>query len=145
MSITVSFPGGKRVDATVHGFVLSTDQPVELGGEGAAPAPYDLFLGSLATCAGIYALGFCQARGIPTEGLRLEQSTEYDPTTHLASRVRLVVTLPDGFPERHRAGLVRAVELCKVKKTLATPPAFEVVAEPIVAGAPGVEVACAVV
>src|SRR5215471_4208280 len=60
MDIEVSFPGGKRVDAQVGEFAIRTDQPEALGGAGTAPTPYDLFLASLATCAGIYVLGFCQ-------------------------------------------------------------------------------------
>ncbi len=140
--IEVSFPGGKRVDARVGAHVLHTDQPAELGGEDLAPAPFDLFLASLATCAGIYALGFCQARGLSTEGLGLRQSHEVDPETKLPSRVRLAVTLPPGFPEKYRASILRAVEGCKVKKTIASGLAFEVAvdqpqgAAPIAVSAP---------
>src|SRR5690242_6208835 len=54
--IEVSFPGGKRVDARVGSFVVHTDQPADQGGEGGAVSPFDLFLASLATCAGIYVL-----------------------------------------------------------------------------------------
>ncbi len=39
---------------------MATDQGVEHGGGGAAPEPFDLFLASLGTCAGLYALRFCQ-------------------------------------------------------------------------------------
>lgn len=130
--IEVSFPGGKRVDARVGEFVVRTDQPATLGGNGSAPAPFDLFLASIATCAGIYVLGFCQARGLPTEGLGLRQHVDVDPATKLPTRVRLELTLPPGFPEKHRKPIVRAAEGCKVKKTIAAAPAFEVVvtAEP---------------
>lgn len=129
MDIEVSFPGNKRVVAELPGHRIETDQPAELGGEDQAPAPYDLFLASLATCAGIYALGFLQARGLSTEGLRLRQHVELDPVSKLPSKVRLELTLPAGTPEKYRAAVVRAMEGCKVKKTLAAPPAFEVLAE----------------
>jgi ribosomal protein S12 methylthiotransferase accessory factor len=125
--LEVSFPGGKRVDARVGGYVVHTDQPVELGGDGAAPAPFDLFLASLATCAGLYVLGFCQARGLPTEGLALRQHVDLDPATKLPGRIRLELTLPPGFPEKYRAAVVRAAEGCKIKKTIAAGPAVEVV------------------
>jgi ribosomal protein S12 methylthiotransferase accessory factor len=126
MDIEVSFPGGKRVNARVGHFEVETDQPEELGGADSAPPPYDLFLASLATCAGIYVLGFCQARGIRTEGLRLTQHHEYDPETKLVRRVRVELHLPDDFPEKYRVAIVRTAEGCKVKKTLAAPPIFEV-------------------
>ena len=124
--IEVSFPGGKRVDASVLGRMICTDQPTSLGGEGAAPAPYDLFLASIATCAGIYALGFCQSRGISTLGLGLKQTHEVDPETHLPTRIRLELTLPPDFPEKYRAAILRSVEGCKVKKTVLSDVAFDV-------------------
>lgn len=126
MDIELEFPGGKRVDARVGAFTVRTDQPVALGGEDTALAPYDLFLASLATCAGIYALGFCQARGIDTTGLGLTQRHELDAKSGRVTKVSLELRLPKGFPETHRAAIVRAVENCKVKKSLLDPPTFEV-------------------
>jgi ribosomal protein S12 methylthiotransferase accessory factor len=125
--IEVTFPGGKRVDAQVGPFVVRTDQPVEAGGAGSAVAPFDLFLASLATCAGIYVLGFCQARGLPTEGIRLRQHVDVDPATKLPGHVRLELTLPASFPDKYRAAVVRAAEGCKVKKTMAAAPVIDVV------------------
>ena len=136
MDITVSFPGGKRVDAQVGKFVLPTDQPVASGGADSAPAPFDLFLASLATCAGIYVLGYCQTRGIPTDGVRLVQRTEDDPITHRPRRISLDVLVPATFPAESRAGVQRAAAACKVKKVLADPPQLDVnvVADPIAQG-----------
>ena len=126
MDIEVSFPGGKRVDARCGDFDVKTDQPPGLGGDGSAIAPYDLFLASIATCAGAYVLGFCQARGLPTEGLALVQRHEVDPLTKLAGRIRIELRLPKAFPEQYRAAIVRAAEGCKVKKTIAAAPVVEV-------------------
>lgn len=128
MDIQVRFPGGKRVDAVLGKHVVTTDQPAEGGGEDSAPAPFDVFLASIATCAGIYALGFCQARGLSTEGLSLSQHVDYDEQTHLPSNIRIELTLPEGFPEKYRSAIVRAAERCKVKQTIAALPSFEVVA-----------------
>lgn len=126
MDIAVTFPGGKRVDAQVGDHVVRTDQPVDGGGEDSAPAPFDLFLASIATCAGIYVLGFCQARGLSTEGITLTQSVDYDAETHLPRNVRIRLGLPPSFPEKYRAAIVRAAENCKVKKTIAAQPTFDV-------------------
>lgn len=126
MDIEVSFPGGKRVDARVGAFVVRTDQPTELGGEGSAAAPFDLFLASVATCAGIYVLGFLQARGLPTTGVTLRQHVDLDEATHLPARISLAIELPADFPEKYRAPLLRAAEGCKVKKTIAAQPTIEV-------------------
>ncbi len=128
--IQVSFPGGKRVDARVScggsAIVVRTDQPLDHGGQGTAVAPFDLFLASLATCGGYYVLAFCQARGVPTQGITLRQHTDIDATTHLPSRIRIEVGLPPSFPEKYRTAVVRAAEGCKVKKTMAAMPSVEV-------------------
>lgn len=139
MDIRVSFPGGKRVDAALGRHVVRTDQPVAGGGEDAAPAPFDLFLASLATCAGIYVLGFCQARGISTEGVSLVQHHEHDESGKL-TRVDLEVVLPAGFPEKYRAAVVHAAANCKVKKLLAAPPEVGVRMSVSSPGAEGVAV-----
>lgn len=124
--IDVTFPGGKRVNARFGPYELATDQPPDLGGDGAQAAPFDLYLASLATCAGVYALGFCQNRGISTEGMRLRQEVDEDPESHLPTRIRLLLAVPAGFPERYRSAIQRSVEGCKVKKSIAHPPTFSV-------------------
>ena len=129
----IRFPGNKKVSAEFDGMTVLTDQPAAAGGEGSAPAPFDLFLASLGTCAGYFALSFCQKRKIPTEGLELRQTAEWDEGRHLVGKVALTITLPPGFPEKYRDGLVRAVELCTVKRHLAEPPAFAISAEPAAA------------
>jgi ribosomal protein S12 methylthiotransferase accessory factor len=126
MDILITFPGGKRVDAHFDGVSVATDQPVAVGGTSSAATPFDLFLASLGTCAGYYALAFCQARGLPTEGLRLIEHVGFDPATHLPASIDLELRLPPGFPEQYRAGVVRAAEHCKVRKVLDAPPAIAV-------------------
>ncbi len=126
MDIEVTFPGGKRVDARMGALVVHTDQPTELGGEGAAAGPFDLLLASIATCAGIYVLGFFQARGLPTTGLTLRQHVDLDEATHLPARISLDIGLPPDFPEKYRVPLLRATEACKVKRTIAAQPTIEV-------------------
>jgi len=126
-TIDVTFPGGKRVDARVGDFVVHTDQPREAGGDASAVAPFDLFLASIATCAGIYVVGFCQARSLPLDGIALRQRVEVDPETRLPSHIELELRLPPSFPEKYRAAIVRAAEGCKVKKTMAVAPRVDVV------------------
>lgn len=119
MDIQVTFPGGKRVDATFGHHVVRTDQPAELGGEDSAPSPFDLFLASLATCAGIYVVGFCQARGLTTEGFVVRQRSSVDPSGEKAATVDITIEFPAAFPEKYKPAVIRAAEGCKVKKTIA--------------------------
>ena len=132
MDIQVVFKGGKKVEAHFGSQVVTTDQSIEHGGSGSAPEPFDLFLASLATCAALYVLGFCQARNIPTDGVELIQHQRLDAETQRLTRIELEVRLPATFPEAYRASVVRAAEGCKVKKLLASPP--EVVVSSVVTG-----------
>ena len=124
--IKVTFPGGKRVDAEYKGFTIKTDQPAYAGGEGSAPAPFDLFLASIATCSGIYVLSFCQERGIPTEDASVVMKTEKNPETKMIGKISIEINLPSQFPEKYRKAIIRAVDGCSVKAHIHQPPAFEV-------------------
>jgi len=124
--LEVSFPGGKRVDVRIRDFEIATDQPVKAGGEASAPQPFDLFLASMAACAGFYALNFCQSRTLSTAGLGLSLLWERDEKQPLRADARLRLTLPPGFPPKYRDGIVRAMQLCAVKKHIQNPPEFTV-------------------
>jgi putative redox protein len=126
MDIKISFPGGKRVDASFGDRVVETDQSPLHGGDGSAPEPFELFLASLATCAGVYVLGFCQARDIPTEGIELSQHHEFDPETHRLTKVRIDISVPAGFPEKYVPALERVAAKCTVKRVIQEAPAFEI-------------------
>jgi putative redox protein len=128
MSMEISFPGGLAVTARYQGFTIATDQPIAAGGRGSAPAPFDLFLAALGTCAGLYALRFCQQRGIDTTGLALTLATEHEGGAGRVAAVRLEIQLPAGFPEKYRDAIVRAADQCAVKRHILEPPRFEVVA-----------------
>lgn len=125
-TIEISFPGGKRIDARVGDFSIQTDQPVKFGGSGTAPAPFELFLASLATCAGIYASSFCEMRNLTTEGLALRMECLEDAQRKMIGEIRFCLTLPRGFPEKYRGGIVRAMEQCAVKRHMQEAPSFSV-------------------
>jgi ribosomal protein S12 methylthiotransferase accessory factor len=126
--LRVSFPGGKRADAQIRDMLIQTDQPVNEGGEGSAPQPFQLFLASIATCAGVYAINFCEAREISTEGMSLSMSGQFDKEKKLFTRFALHLDLPEGFPEKYRKSILRVMDLCFVKKHIVDPPAFELTA-----------------
>ncbi len=122
MEMIIDFPGGARVDAHYGPFTIPTDQPPQ----SSAPAPFDVFLSSIGTCAGIYVLGFCQQRGLPTEGMRILQRIDYNPLTGMVDNIGLEIQLPAGFPEKYRDSVIRSADLCKVKKHLEHPPKFQI-------------------
>lgn len=130
MEMIIDFPAGAKVDAHFGPYTVQTDQPPP-SGEASAPTPFELFLASLGTCAGIYVVGFCRQRGIPTEGIRIIQRSHANPKTGMVEKVDLEIQVPPSFPKEYYSALVRSAELCKVKKTLEQPPQFEVVAKEI--------------
>jgi len=120
------FPGGARVDTEFGPYVVRTDQPPQAGGGGSAPTPFDTFLAAIGACAGVYVLGFCRRRGLPTEDMRIVQTMDVDPIAGMVTSIHLDVLVPPGFPEKYRDPLIRAAEQCTVKRHLETPPRFVV-------------------
>lgn len=121
MGIKITFPGNLKVNAEINGKVIPTDQEISAGGDGTAPAPFEYFLSSLGTCAGIYVLSFCKTRGISTDGIEIEQRIEYDPVRQRIGKVVLDIQLPADFPEKYKEAVIRAADQCAVKKYLLEP------------------------
>jgi putative redox protein len=126
MEMIIDFPGGARVDAHFGPYTVNTDQPPMGGGEASAPTPFAVFLSSIGTCAGIYVLGFCKQRGLPTEGIRIVQRIKNNPMSGMVEKIDLEIQVPVSFPQKYYESLVRSAELCAVKKHLEHPPSFEV-------------------
>jgi len=126
MEMIIRFPGGARVDAEFGPHTVRTDQPHHAGGEASAPTPFAIFLASIGTCAGIYVLGFCRQRGLPTDDIRIVQRLDVDQATGMVADIHLDIHVPPGFPAKYRDALVRSAEQCTVKKHLETPPQFVV-------------------
>jgi len=122
----VTFDGGKVITAHINGHEIRTDQPVMGGGTNSAPSPFELFLASIGTCAGIYVKSFCDQRALSSENIKIVQAVEYDRTTGLPTDIKIDIQLPADFPEKYRDAVIAVAELCKVKKTIASPPKFEV-------------------
>lgn len=126
MEMVVYFPGGARVDAQFGPYTVRTDQPPMGGGEGSAPTPFAVFLASLATCAGIYVLGFCRQRGLPTDGIRIVQRDRRNPLTGMVEEIEMDIQVPPEFPQKYYDALVRSAEQCAVKKHMEQPPRFHI-------------------
>ena len=125
----ISFPGGVAVNTEYKGFTTETDQPEVNGGDNSAPSPFDLFLSSLGACAGFFALRFCQQREIDTAGMRLTLDTERNPESKRLDAIKIVIHLPEGFPDKYRKSIIRATDQCAVKKVIDDPPEFSVETE----------------
>jgi ribosomal protein S12 methylthiotransferase accessory factor len=127
----ITFDGGKVVTAHSHGHIIKTDQPVNSGGQNSAPSPFELFMASIGTCAGLYVKSFCDNRSIPTDKIKIIQSVEFGKKSGLPVNIRLDIKLPDNFPDKYKASVISVAGLCKVKKSIASPPVFEVITSEI--------------
>jgi len=123
----ITFDGGKVITAHLNGHEIRTDQPLDNGGGNTAPAPFDLFLASIGTCAGIYIKSFCDRRQIPTDGIKIIQTMKFDEIKKVPELITLDIQLPAGFPEKYRDAVINAAELCLVKKTITSQPEFKVI------------------
>ena len=126
MEMEISFPGGKRVDAQYGGLTIQTDQSVKNGGNGSAPEPFNLFLASIGTCAGIYVLSFCQQRKIPTENIKLIQRMEASADGKMIGKIIIEIRLPADFPRKYRKAVISSAQLCAVKKHMEQAPDFSI-------------------
>ena len=128
MEMRIDFPGGARVNASFGPHTIITDQ------DGSAPTPFATFLASLGTCAGIYVLGFCQQRSLPSEGIQIIQRVHQNPFSGMVDKIDLEIQVPSTFPERYHEALIRSANLCAVKKHMENPPQFDVftkIVEPV--------------
>ena len=122
MDMTITFPGGKKVDAHYRDFHIKTDQSAKQGGEESAPTPFMLFLASIGTCAGVYIADFCHSRNIPLDDIRITEHAEHNEDTRKLEKITIDIQVPRDFPEKYHKALIRASDLCAVKKTIMDPP-----------------------
>lgn len=122
MEMIIDFPGGARVDAHFGPHTVPTDQPPAAS----APSPFEVFLASIGTCAGLYVLSFCDQRGIPTQGIRIVERIDHSQQSGLVENIDLEIQVPAGFPQKYYDALVRSAGLCAVKEHLEHPPRFNI-------------------
>ena len=127
MDMKITFPDNLKVNAEYKGFTVESDQSERSGGNGSNPAPFDYFLVSLGTCAGIYVLQFMKKRGMALDGVKMIMSTMRDQSRGMLSRIVFKVDMPEDFPEKYKTAIIKAVNLCAVKKHLHDPPEFQTI------------------
>ncbi|MBI4410365.1 MAG: OsmC family protein [Gemmatimonadetes bacterium] len=127
--IVVTPAGGVRFSAQVRGHRIETDQPRAAGGEDAAATPLELLGVALANCIALYVGQFCNVRGVPLEGLRVEVVPSVAREPYRIGHYAVRVQLPAGIPERYRAAIERVVRGCPAHATLVRGPRIDVAIE----------------
>lgn len=117
--ILVTHDRGARFIAQVRLHEIVVDQTIRGGGEDSGPEPIELLGAALGSCVAYYLGQFLNARGLSTEGLRVqvEQYGATNPPRVEAFDVHVV--LPARFPDRYLETVERVARNCPVHNTLA--------------------------
>ena len=126
MEIRIQHLGDVKFAATARGHQIFCDQPPANGGADSGMTPPEFLLASLGTCAGFYAAQFLKNHGLSQKGLEVVVKAEKAAAPARLGLFRVEVLAPGLAPE-HEAGIMRAVNACLIKNTLAQPPAIETV------------------
>jgi len=114
----VLFPGNKKVDIKFNDFLVKTDQSKKNEGDETAPEPFDVFLSSLAGCAGIYAKSFCDTRKIDTGGMKLFLEAHFKKGQKLIDQINITLHVNQAFPEKYIKAVIKSMAGCAVKNQL---------------------------
>ena len=127
MEIRVNFLNNLRLEAKFDDFTITTDQPIRYKGDGTAPSPFDYFLASSALCAAYFAKVYCLSRNIPTDDIQVSQNNILDPENRYNQTFQIHVEFPSSISERDRAGILRSIDRCTVKKVIQQSPTFKII------------------
>jgi putative redox protein len=115
----VSYGGGRT---------LVTDEPAELGGEGAGPDPYTLLLAALGSCVSMTVTLYARRKGWPLERVRVrlrQRRVHAKDCAECASssqdfihHIERAVELEGDLNEEQRARLQEIAHRCPVHRTL---------------------------
>ena len=106
-----------RFRIRIRGHEVVVDQP-RPASDDAGPTPTELFVASLAACAGFYARRFLARHGLSDGGLVVACDFEWAPDHSRVAAVALRVEVPGGVPDALRPALLRSVDRCTVHESM---------------------------
>ncbi len=120
--ITTKLHGRYRFENAMRSHTLVVDQPLSSNGTDEGPTPPELLVTALGTCAGVYAVFFCEKHGISTEGLTVY--TDYEKMNNPAriGKMDITIELPAGIPAELEEAFWHTVHACLIHNTFTTPP-----------------------
>ena len=116
-----------EVEAGPHHFVI--DEPVEAGGTGAGPTPYDLLASALGGCTAMTLHYYAKREKLPLEGVDVTVSHDRQHAKDCADcvhqsgfihRFRVEIRLRGDLTPEQRQRLLEIANRCPVKKTLSS-------------------------
>ena len=111
---SVNRSGSLRAEIDVNGrHTIVTDEPEDLGGEDAAPAPHEILPAALASCISTMVTLYARRKGWEIGEVRVDVTYDYESTPR---RLEADVALPAGRTEEQVTRLERVARTCPVGK-----------------------------
>ncbi|MBU0808164.1 OsmC family protein [Pseudomonas sp. GWSMS-1] len=106
----------QRIDIGPH--TLHSDVAVELGGEGSAPDPHDLFDASLGACKALTLALYAKQKGLPLTGLDVQLTRDNTQERQGIYGLNVELTLHGALNDAQRQQLLRIADKCPIHKLM---------------------------
>ncbi|MDI7774724.1 OsmC family protein [Asticcacaulis sp. EMRT-3] len=100
----------------VSGHGLVADEPVDFGGGGLGPAPYDLLLSALAACTAMTVRWYAQKQGWPLQHVSVDMTHLKEGRADIFTKA--IHLTGDDLTAEQRATLIEVAGKCPVHRTL---------------------------
>ncbi len=113
---------------TADGHAFIADEPIDKGGDGLGPDPYDLLLWALGACTAMTLLMYARRSGLDLADVAV--TVEHDRThaadgesaTGRVEVLRRKISVRGNLTEEEQAKLLQIARRCPVHRTLEAPP-----------------------
>ncbi len=113
-----------RHDVRIRSHTITSDEPLEDGGDDAGPSPQELLAASLASCSAITMAMYAKRKGWDVDGLRVD--CEYLPAERgHPTQFKLVMRMPAHLSQEQIDRLAVISARCPVHRTLEGEVAFD--------------------
>ncbi len=125
-SMSISWVNGVQLEVKVRDHCLLVDQPVQEGGNDEGSTPVEMFVASLGTCIGYFAVRFCQRHKLPMAGLKVFMEWGYAEQPHRIGSMTARVGLPTRLDTAMRERLQKVLEGCTVHNSITHAPEISI-------------------
>ncbi len=119
--ITVHHETVDRFRIAIRGHEIVVDQPAPASAD-AGPTPTELFVASLAACAGFYARRFLARHGVGDGELSIGCDFGWAADHSRVTAIALRIQTPHGIPDELHPALMRVLDHCTVHESLRAAP-----------------------